>query len=485
MKNELLPAADQTVLMTTLAAMDLITLSPETFTAEVYLPFKTQLAQAIDAVRAVEYDITTTAGMKVAVECRALFRDLRIGADKARKARKAPITSIGKLLEAGYDAVEERITPLEDLFDTDIKTEESRKEEVKQALILADLARTNAIEARIAVMRDAPLSVAGMASDQINAKYEEIAAISIDESFQEYLDDAIAVQSAALVKMGEAFDKARSGEEAAAKLAADQLAVEQERKRLDAERIETERKNAAYLAQVRASADAALAIERAAIAEQQRIAQAAIDVAKAESDRAAAELKAERDAYYAKVAAHEAVLAAEAKAKQDVIDAAIRLDADHAEALESNALFDAARLLFPVVENPFETMQPSPLPEVVAVEESASAHIQADTLAELEKNVADARTALSLAEQALAAFIASPVNNVFTTMQEAECVIESRLENMAHCDCEGAGNCGAEEYTQEFIVDGLHYMATLSLEYNRHDKAYYYIDGRQFSVAPI
>jgi len=69
-------------------------------------------------------------------------------------------------------------------------------------------------------------------------------------------------------------------------------------------------------------------------------------------------------------------------------------------------------------------------------------------------------------------------------MQEAENVIENRLENMARDDCEGAGNCGAAKYMQEFIVDGSHYMATLSVEYNRHDKTYYYVEEQQFSVVP-
>ena len=34
-------------------------------------------------------------------------------------------------------------------------------------------------------------------------------------------------------------------------------------------------------------------------------------------------------------------------------------------------------------------------------------------------------------------------------------------------------------------MDGKHYMATAKFEYNRHDKMYYYIDGCDFSIAPI
>ena len=55
---------------------------------------------------------------------------------------------------------------------------------------------------------------------------------------------------------------------------------------------------------------------------------------------------------------------------------------------------------------------------------------------------------------------------------------------MAFEDCEGAGNCGMDKYTQEFIVGDMHYIATLTVEYNRHDKTYYYIDETDFTVTP-
>jgi hypothetical protein len=60
-------------------------------------------------------------------------------------------------------------------------------------------------------------------------------------------------------------------------------------------------------------------------------------------------------------------------------------------------------------------------------------------------------------------------NNVFSSMEEAEGVVYARLKDEAYKDCEGT-------YTQEFIVNGVHYIGTLSVEYNRHDKTYYYIE---------
>lgn len=44
-------------------------------------------------------------------------------------------------------------------------------------------------------------------------------------------------------------------------------------------------------------------------------------------------------------------------------------------------------------------------------------------------------------------------------------------------DCEGAHNCGGEEYTVKFKVEDKIYLVKVGFEYNRHDKTYYYIDN--------
>jgi hypothetical protein len=107
------------------------------------------------------------------------------------------------------------------------------------------------------------------------------------------------------------------------------------------------------------------------------------------------------------------------------------------------------------------------------------------TKEELQQAIEVAKKNLAAAETALADFIASPANNVFETLEEAEEEIEDRLRNMAHADCEGSYNCGEDVYEQEFIVDDILYCAKLKCEYNRHDKTYYYLDGAEFSYEPV
>ena len=105
----------------------------------------------------------------------------------------------------------------------------------------------------------------------------------------------------------------------------------------------------------------------------------------------------------------------------------------------------------------------------------------ATTRQSLELTVKLAKQNLEAAEAALAAFNELAEHNVFKSIEEACSTLKSTLRNRAVADCEGSYNCGAEEYTQEFMVDGVKYMATLKCEYNRHDKKYYYLDGKKFS----
>lgn len=93
-----------------------------------------------------------------------------------------------------------------------------------------------------------------------------------------------------------------------------------------------------------------------------------------------------------------------------------------------------------------------------------------------EDRIGIAKRQLINAEQALIDFNDAPEQNVFDTLQDALDTIEENLRDRAVHDCEGAGNRGDEEYSKDFTVDGVAYEATLTVEYNRHDKTYYYID---------
>ena len=285
-----------------LAAIDIITLSPEKYVAEVYSDFNVKLEAAIVKVVDVAYDITTTAGMKTAVECRALFRDLRIATNKERQARKAPITAIGKLLESGYAELEAKITPHEEKYDGDIKAEESRKEAAKQAAIALEIERVKAIEACIDAIRNAPMAMLGAKSMVIFQEAQRLEHLEIDSAFQEYQADAEAVRKAALASLRSAFGVTKKAEDDAANLAAERLAFEEDQNRIKKERAEFQKKQDAEIAFAKAEAkkvkDAQEADSKRQDAERvAAMAEVAAAKKKLEDDQAAfnAKIKAQQD----------------------------------------------------------------------------------------------------------------------------------------------------------------------------------------------
>lgn len=105
--------------------------------------------------------------------------------------------------------------------------------------------------------------------------------------------------------------------------------------------------------------------------------------------------------------------------------------------------------------------------------------------AALVDNIADIERKLAEARATLAAFDALPENNTFDDYKYACNFIEGTLEQQASNDCEGSHCYGADVYEQEFIVNGKHYLGKLEVEYNRHDKTYYYVDETKFTVTEI
>lgn len=94
----------------------------------------------------------------------------------------------------------------------------------------------------------------------------------------------------------------------------------------------------------------------------------------------------------------------------------------------------------------------------------------------LQSNITQCKVKLAQAEHALEVFMAQPENNVFDDMDTAKNAMHTLLVGRADEDCEGSHNCGREKYTQLFMVGDTTYEAVMTLEYNRHDKTYYYVD---------
>ena len=107
--------------------------------------------------------------------------------------------------------------------------------------------------------------------------------------------------------------------------------------------------------------------------------------------------------------------------------------------------------------------------------------------AQIAAEIATHKKAIALLEQSMTDFDSLIENNQYEDHGTAEASIEDRFRNIAGEQCEGSNNCGEEKFMQRYQIAGNPNMfeATVSFEYNRHDKTYYYVDGTTYSYAEI
>lgn len=111
--------------------------------------------------------------------------------------------------------------------------------------------------------------------------------------------------------------------------------------------------------------------------------------------------------------------------------------------------------------------------------------IQRKELEQLKQQVALLKSAIAFAEGQLSLWLEDPENNQYASLEDAT-ELEDILHMKAHQDCEGSYNCGHSEYSQEFMVHDKRYVAKLeNIQYNRHDKTYYFVDGFDFNIYPL
>ena len=76
-------------------------------------------------------------------------------------------------------------------------------------------------------------------------------------------------------------------------------------------------------------------------------------------------------------------------------------------------------------------------------------------------------------------------NNCFDSLEDAQFELTEQILEVASEACECSYCCGESEYTREFMVNGVHYCGTLKIEYNRHDKRYYFVDTYKWSAFKV
>lgn len=177
------------------------------------------IAELTTKYKDVVYDCADAKQMKAAKKARAEIREPRYNIETLRKAAKAPVLGLGRDIQTLAADLTARVLALETPIHEQIKVEEDRVEAAKQKIIDTENERILTQQRRIASIHDSTsdLIAKGFAdSTAIIAAIDDMKAHPVDNSFEEFQDDAQSVWDASLEWLDNIYAKTVEAEEAAA-----------------------------------------------------------------------------------------------------------------------------------------------------------------------------------------------------------------------------------------------------------------------------
>lgn len=290
----------------------------------------------------VVFDVATTKGDKAARAARLELVTLRTSLEKKRAEIKAPALERCRVIDAEAKRITAAIMGLEVPIDAQIKAEEERKEREKREREEAERKRVAEIRARIDLFANLTARAATMDAAEIQERIERLDRIQIGEDYAEFREEAIGARRAAVLTLTQLRDDMLELERKQEQVRQEREALERERA-AEEERIRLEREaEARRIAEARAEEEARLraererqqaelraerekqeqaaAVERARIAEQERIAAEARAEEEARLQALAEALKREREEMEARRRAEQAEEEARQRAKDEQLE---------------------------------------------------------------------------------------------------------------------------------------------------------------------
>lgn len=266
-----------------------------------------------------KYDVTTTAGMKLAREARAEIREYRVSLEKKRVEIKAPALERCRQIDTEAKRITAQLSALEDPIDEQIKAEEGRVEAERAERARLERMRIEALHEQLDAIRRLPMDVAGKPVADVEKALRRALDLDLSEFQRDMPDAALAVKTEAVERLTALRDE--------------RVAFEAEQERIAAERAELDRLKAAEAAR-QAEADRLAREQREreeaeAAAERKRL----DDEARAEREREAEQNRKEREAEEAaRRAEHEAEDRERAAEQERIRAEREQLDREKAEA---------------------------------------------------------------------------------------------------------------------------------------------------------
>lgn len=237
----------------------------------------------------VVYDVKTTKGLDEAKAARAAIREPRYEIERVRKAAKAPILKLGKELDSRAESITAEILEIEEPIDQQIKNEESRKENEKQAKIDAERKRVEEIQRRIEAIRAWPTNATNKPSSLVEQMFNAALAYTVTpELFDEFIEAATVALDDSRAALSGILVQRREHEAEQERIKAERAELERLRKeQADRDRVERDRRDEEDR-RLKAQRDAEAAAEREALRQQRE------ELERQERERQAA-LRAEQE----------------------------------------------------------------------------------------------------------------------------------------------------------------------------------------------
>lgn len=263
------------------------------------------------------YEVSTFSGLEKAKAARQAVRAPRYEVERIRKEAKKPILDIGRKLDTEAARITKVLLEIEDPIDKQIKAEEGRKDRERAEKIEAEQRRVTALQERVNALRGNRSLSASSGSALIAEHISDVERIEVDNSFDEFRQQAEDAKIAGLAWLRDLQSAA--------------TAHEAETARIHAERAE--------LGRLRKAEEERQAAERARSAEEERQAKAVREAEAAKVATENARIRAEHDAAAKaereRLAAEERRLAAErAEFQRQQVAAAAAKEADERERAE-------------------------------------------------------------------------------------------------------------------------------------------------------
>jgi DNA repair exonuclease SbcCD ATPase subunit len=242
------------------------------------------LADLRQKYQGIVYEVDHRNGMDAAKEARAALREPRYKIERLRKEFKAPLIKLGKDIDKRAKEITEQILEIEEPIVQQIELQEAREEAERARKAQEEQERVERLQSRVQEIRALVDGAQLKCSSQLNEAIAAAETMQIDDSFQEFRDQASAALATSLMTLRKAHTDRIAYE-------AEQVRIAEERAELDRLREEQKKRELEEAERRAAEEKAAAAKREAEIADLQ----ARLKAEREENERIARERQAELD----------------------------------------------------------------------------------------------------------------------------------------------------------------------------------------------